>query len=95
MAGMILMQKLKNKMESFTKEEFDNLPDGDDRVELSIGTLYSIYLAAFNHGMNDPIIGGTSTFDAFHKLIQGKPYLKSDNSSWDIADKIKITSNKK
>jgi len=82
-------------MEPFTKEEFDNLPDSNDKVELSIGTLYSIYIAAFNHGMNDPIIGGTGTFDAFHRLIQGKPYMKDDGSSWDIAHKIKITSDKK
>ncbi len=81
-------------MTSFSKEEFDNLPNSKDKVELSIGTLYTIYVAAFNHGVNQGVTNETGTFDAFHKLIQGKPYLKDDGSSYDIAHKIKITRSK-
>jgi len=81
-------------MTPFTKEEFDNLPKSNDKVELTIGTLYTIYVAAFNHGMNEGMDNQTDTFDAFHKLIQGKPYLKDDGSPYyDIAHKITITRN--
>jgi len=65
------------------------LTKGDTKVVLDISTLFTIYNAAFEHGVNEGPFPKNGTFDAFHKLLEGKPREKG-GSFYTIADKINL-----
>lgn len=53
-----------------------------------ISLLYTIYVAGFNHGLNEDSLNSVhSTFNAFNRLIDGESPT-NDGMSYDIKDKV-------
>lgn len=73
-------------VEKKEKKKFE--PTGHKRIELTKSTLFTIYVAAFNHGANEGAFPEHGTMEAFNKLLNGEPYL-GDGTRYDIVDKIK------
>jgi len=64
-------------------------PRSDTLVKLTISTLYTIYNAGFNHGVNEGTFPEHGTFEAFERLIRGEsPML--DGVTYAIQDKINL-----
>ena len=61
----------------------------DTKLVLTLSTLYTIYGAGFNHGVNEGPFPEHGTFHAFERLIRGEsPTL--DGDSYAIQDKINL-----
>lgn len=52
-----------------------------------ISLLHTIYVAGFNHGVNEANNHEHGTFDAFNRLIKGESPLE-DQVSYDIKNKV-------
>ena len=73
-----------------TEEKNTLLRKGETKVILDISTLYTIYNAGFEHGVNEGPTPKNGTFNAFHNVLEGKPREESDGSYYDIAHKINL-----
>ena len=71
-----------------TKSEL--LMESKTKVVVDISTLFKIFIAGFDFGVNDgPIPEKKGMFDAFHDLIEGKDY-DGNGTRYNIADRINI-----
>lgn len=66
--------------------------DGKTVVTTTVDTLYKIYNAGFEHGLNEGVCPEHGTLDAFERLIQGKSPLE-DNTFYGIERHIKLEKN--
>lgn len=62
---------------------------GDQRVELTIDTLFTIYVAGFNHGANEGPFPEHGVFQSFERLLKGEPYRGDNSARYNMPELIK------